>query len=187
MIESRKLRSLGIPLSLALLLGGCTSTQDRKPFDDMPGDIIAGTPATVVKKLYIERRTGKNGPYGWAFYLNTEDCWPGNTPLPGPQTGAWCSTRQSNVSLETYLAYKDGDTIRWQGSPNDSLVEGHAYDWVYKRRLVNDLGLLVQQCIDASPEKKCIEDTVVMGPQTWLDAHEGQTIIFSGEPGTVVS
>lgn len=183
--------SVGVASALFLTLGGCAlADTGKKVFEDKPGDIVASEPSTVVSKWSIPQKTGKHGPYGWAFYLNTEECFPGNSPKPGPEVGQWCSKQTTNVNIDDYQNFKDGDTLRWKGASTDSLVESHSFGWDYRRVTNYRLALLVRQCgafTENNQSGACIEDYVEVNPTTWFDSSENQTISFSGNPGTVVS
>lgn len=181
---------LALTTAACLVASGCGDT-DSGDFDNFPGDIVAGQPAVVVDARFNKHYEGEHWTDGYKFWLDTEECPEGEEPTPGSDVNPECEVKRHKVGARLWRNSPRGDMIVWDGDDRASEVQQRRYRWfnnLYRQR-ATVLALTVEQClIDFETEDTvCVTDNVRVGAQTWLDYEIGDTIVFGGEPGEVVS
>ncbi len=179
-------KRFGAAMTGALLMAGTGCGEySPKEFHDKPGDIVAGEPAVIKERRYLERENGKSEYGGYLLYLVTKDC----------DTDGECETEDHEVDYEDYARFKPGDTMRWSDRDTDSVVLERRYAEAGSYDDATYFALVVKQCIEPVEPKlveagapwQCVTDYVQVRYETWRDFSVGGSITFRGEPGDVVS
>lgn len=156
---------------LLLVLSACAT--NHKSFDDLPGNIYAGTEAEVLENWHSTVHSTKHGRMMTELFVWTRraDC-----------TGN-CSAFKHKVKPGLFRQLEIGEEIWWEGDGFAAIVTDLRYSTGRKRHETGyKFGLKVRQCIQV-----CVVDFVQVGFQTWYDFDPGDKITFGGDKGEVVS
>ena len=167
-----KTKTVVVWLFLGLFLTSCASNA-----------IVAGEDATVVGVRY--RSAGETR--GWQLFLVTEECPSGTEIKEGPGINEGCELIRHRTNPRVYRNFEVGERIVWEGDTQASEVEERRYRRTSSGNSYKLL-LLVEQCLGASGNGMvCVQNTVSVNLDTWRRYERGDTIVFSGEYGDIVS
>lgn len=165
------MKKLALILTAILALTACGSY--KAYWEDRPGDIVTGYPATVVNNWSQHHQHIKYyGPRVWVLYVVTQ------------KSGcSECDWEQKTVTPSVYRNLQEGERVIWEDDDYESTVVQHRYrrDSYYTNGYI--FALEVKQC---RPGLDCVTDFVSVDLHTWSKYSAGDQIMFSGV-GDVVS